>query len=1504
MRASRLMFRAARMRNCNYTAAKTRCQRGRLPAPSACFGPIFLLCLAGAAASAAAGEKPLSLCRAGGFERLAGWRLAAARVVHEGRPGRCLRVQDRGGAVQSVFIPQARMTLTAAVDVKTRDVRPAPGQRGYAFAAVYQVDDRGRLAAFHDFVQLTGTHDWKRFHFTFATHPRARFVSLRCGLYCARGTAWFDNWTLVQGKTPRRLDEVASAGRRGGPARAAVLREPGMPAFGAASKPETLAAILRRAGVHTEFLSAAQLADPSVFSPTRFDLAALPYGESFPARARLPMIRFLTGGGRLLSTGGYAFNRLIVRQGDQWRGEAEAFRERLAARLAKDRSLLTNGDFEHSPAGSAAGWKCTPGACKVVGDAPRSGRRCARVAAKNAEGGALFWQSLPVANDRSYCVSGWLRTKDVHGLGYAFMALYQYDKCNRLVKAKDFAQERGSRGWTRREYVFAPERGVTHVIVKLGLYHASGTAWFDDVRLNDIGLPAPTPMNTATGAPRDGLVTAPAQMGMFDASFPLKRVRSLRAAPGQHIAAADARLDAALEGWAASGVCGTDQARWVPLLQTYDRYGRPRGAAGAMLMHYAGFYAGSMWTYFGVENVDLFARTDGPLAETLARAAKFMLRGTFLHNLAADQPLYRAGERGRVSVRIANQSAAARRVVVRFLLDGERLAEREIALQADADEEAAAEFLAAPGGPDLRVLSAQLRLDGEVIDEMKTGFVVDRPEIAHAAADSRFVANYFTRGGRPMFLFGSDTYSYTYLTATENPLTWARDHAAARDIGLNVYENLQYSRAPTYALTESDWRAFRAMAQLTQKYNLVFMPGMLIGQNVLIDDARLKRQAALCAEYARRLRDIPALHYYINGDYRAWPAEFPETLWNEWLQRRYGSFRALKAAWGAAAAKGEWGRLPFPPPRSGRWDDPAATDRALFECSLTRRWNETHVAAVRASDRAHPIMSEYYSLAAGALDIRSTIDGQDVADFGFFDRPGKDIDALPLRIRWNDLRARGKGVCLGEYGVKTHPAWKRENGARGYHIQRTEEQQKQLFLAVAHYALGLGASKVQNWCLRDAQSRVFPWGLFYPNQLIPKDVAYAHRNLSVIWRFFRPRYAAPPLTVCLARGMRLGAAPRLGQETALRAFADLLARHYDFNVIDDGHLRESTAAARAMIYPSPFAIDDADYQRLRAWVRAGGALLVTGDLSYDLHRRPTRPQRLEELCGVKLARRLCPHVQRFQARPVQAALDWMGIHRAVLRPCAEVRLVDASALARGRNGWPLLTRRRLGKGQVFWFADPIELDASDEGARVRRALYAAFLRAVGVAPLPVSPDAAWLHVMAQRTERGRVHVVFNTRKERGPAAVELPTAAGRVSLAVRGRWPALAAATDDGRVFVVNAYGRAAVDGRLLMSGSGQHALLSLDGLDLRQSRAMLIGPFDVGRVELPPRPGTYAAVVGEFRGGRWTGLERILLPPGRLVIPIDADRATCMILVCERGSEARWAERLTLAMTRPERLP
>ncbi len=1460
-----------------------------------------------------------SLVRNGGFETARGWEVGAGAIVPGGSPGRCLRFQRPGGARQDVLVAGREATLTAAVDVRLDGVRAEEGQSGYAFAAVYQTDETGRLVGFQDFVQLRGTVSWQRHHTTFQVHPQADFVSLRCGLFQATGTACFDNWTLVAGSEPKRLDEVRRPAVPSGPpgGTAAIFCEPGMPITGKASPPETLAAILRKAGFEVRLLSADQLADPMVFNASQFDLVVLPTGESFPAEARPAMIEFLRGGGDFISVGGYAFNRLLRRVNGRWVPEEQAVRAELDRATRAESSLVPNGGFERVQDVPLSGtavegqWRRTSGDCTVVEETPSEGRFCAKVAvpATAVNPGGQFQLDLPAKPNAVYQASGWMRTQGVTGQGIAFMAVYQYGG-GKLVEHRDFAATRGTTDWRPYRYVFTPKPGVSRLHVKLGLYLARGTAWFDDIRLADITGIGLKPMNTASGTPADGLEVSPAQIGVFDASFPLKRACRLKTAPRQHIVREQVEQEGDLAGWAASGVVGYDNARWIPLIQTYDRYGRPRGAAAAVVLNYNGFYAGSCWACFGVENRDLFEDPDGAAARALAQIARFIRRKMFLRNLTTGRRLYQQGEPVGASVVVDNRGARQRHGQVCFSLSragDERpvaTATRDVAVESDTNQRVNAAFSKLDADADLYRVTATLEIDGEPIDEMVSGFVIEKPPVVSSGPELRFSDNYFTLNGRPTFLFGSDTYSRTYHSAAENPRTWWDELRAARDMGLNLYENLQYNN-PGHRMSDDDWRSFRAMSQLTQGLNLVFMPGMLIGHNVAVGDAALSEESSLCREYARRLGDTPGLLYYVNGDYQMGLDQHPEdvnVLWNRWLKAKHETADRLRSAWGKGAVTGDLGDLEFPPPNSGRWDDAAAVDKLRFQNWLTRRWNRAHVEAVREHDRRHPITSEYYSRPFGGLDLVLTIDGQDVSNIGYFDQPVDDIDNLPLAIRWNDLRARGKGVSLGEYGVKTHPAWSEEKGAGGYHVARTEEEQKQLFVAVAHYGFGMGLSKIQNWCLRDAQARVFPWGIFYPNQLIPKDVAYVHRNLSIIWRHFSPRYVAPPLTVCLANQLRLGNDEALGTAIAYRAFADLLALHYDFNTIDDHHLEQVPSAAKAIVYPAPFALRDEAYAGLLAWVKRGGTLIVTGDFSYDANRQRTRTRRLEELAGVRFLAENYPNVARSLGQETKAEFSLSGMQSYPVRPCIRAEPFSAQVLGWTAEGQPVLFRNAVGRGVVHFFADPIELADDDSARGLRRQLYSALLETAGVEPLAVTPNVPWIHVMAQPTAGGTVHVIYNTKMEEGTAEVQIPTTAGPIHLTTRNRWPALAAVTQDGKVVGLSACGEAAVKQVPLLTGEGLNAVLSLNGEDLRESGAILIAPFEPGHVALPERSGDLTAVVGEFRGGQWTPLERIGLDDVPS-LEIDADRATGLTLVCAEGEEDHWAGYLTEAMRHPDRI-
>ncbi len=1322
--------------------------------------------------------------------------------------------------------------------------------------------------------------------------------------------------------------------------RAVILDEPGMPVRGAGSSPQTLAGILETAGIETRRLSATQLADPTMLDPAATDLLVLPSGESFPLVAREAVLAFLHGGGNLITTGGYAFNHLLRREDGRWQEELDRLRSRLADAVRKDRSLLANGDFEAAqalPAANAAmpgQWRRSDSdRCMIVGEEAQEGRFCARVVVSPGAGpgGPIFWQDVTPVAGRMYRASGWVRTERVIENGMAFIAVYQYGDGDKLLAFRDFAVGRGTTAWAFHTFTFQAEPGVRRLHVKFGLFQTHGSAWFDDIRLSDVTGTRLEPMNTSGGRPMDGLVVRPEQLGMFDASFPLRRVRSIRTAPGQYILREPVDLCGDYRGWAASGVVGRDYARWVPLLQTHDRLGRPRGAAAATLLHYRGHYAGSAWAYFGVDSADLFADADGPTARALRDVARFLVWETYLRNLTTEVRLVRAGEAIRASVAVENRGRRKQELTLRWELKAEdtvaAAASSEIAVRVEPGTSKVVEAAFPPmdGRTDLYRIRAILVADGDTIDELSTGVVFERPDIVRSGPVLRFTGNYFTLNGRPLFLFGTDTYAYTYHSTAENPLTWAGEHLASRDIGLDLYENLQYVPRDR-VLPDKDWRAFRAMAQLTQKHGLVFMPGMLISHNVAVGDELLATQSALCGQYAEQLRETPGLLYYLNGDYRMSLDEHPaavKALWNRWLRERYGTTERLRAAWGGAAVAGEIGELDFWPFDSGRWDDVAVVDRLRFQTWLTLRWNQAHVDAVRRRDTVHPITSEYYQIGWGGLDLIQTIDGLDVSNFGFFDRPGDDLRILPLKIRYNDLRARGKGVSLGEYGVKTHPAWTVENGAEYYHIRRTERQQVQHMLAVAHYALGLGACKIQNWCLRDAQESVFPWGFFHPNQFIPKDFAFVHRSLSVLWRHFSPRYVPPVLTVCLPNHQRLGNHESLGREVADRAFQTLLGLHYEFNVIDDHHLHELPAETRVILYPSPFAVSDDAYGRLLAWVRGGGTLLVTGDLSYDEDRRRTRPGRFRELLGVSFEHERYPNIARpvggagatasaphacpptsARTRTVSPGSGWLtAADVAAAAPCVRVAPAGAEVLAAADDGCPLLTRCASGRGSAWFFADPTEVSPSDAAAALRSEVYSAFLRATSARKLAVTPDAPWLHVMEQATARGTVHVVFNGRDGEGTATVRIATTAGEVSLDVRNGYPALAAVTGDQHIVAVNACGGASLDGATILDGVGMKAILSVDGRDVRESQALLVAPLELGSLHLPDPVRGMKAFAGEFQNGQWATLERIDLAKQGAALAIDADLATCLILLCHEPAEPTWTERISQALQHPETL-
>ncbi len=1470
----------------------------------------------------AAIAQPVSLIDDGGFEgRPVNLVLSPGagfddEVAHSGRRSLRIDVTPRPGAKTSgsarwtVEDFERGSTYTISVWVRAQEIVPNEPGKGYGYVAMYQYDRFGDYVQYHDFVQPTGSTDWERHTYTFTVQDDTTRLEIPFGLFQASGKLWVDDFTLVEGNQAADIHDVAQPTpvAEGGKPGIAILSDD-LPAVGAGSDPAYLKEILDGTPgqpYDVQLLSVEELADRKVLSPRRFDMVILPYGETFPAKAAPAFRRFLRGGGDMITMGGYALNNLVGLE------QPEAA----------------------EPPPQESSWH----------------------------------YRIPVEPEmgRTLTFRGNLRCRSVTGAGFAYLAVYQYDADEKLVTFKDTLQLRGDRDWTSSTYGFAVVGETATIDIKVGLFRCTGTASFDEISLqdqdgrelvNDTGFEnvsdpderkphhwyrtqpelaslvttvplagsqcakvklaaaedEPLIMNTARGQPGDSLKIGPEQIGVFDASFPLKRVDHAQAAPDQFVLPDDFLVDSPLEGWSATTVLGHDEARRVPLLEAYDGYKRLRGSVGSITYRYAGHYAQSSWAIFGTDNFDLFPRGAPAGPELLRPLVEALVTETFLHNLTTNYACYRQGEAVDVSLKVSNFGHEAQEVAVELKAypnDGDYGMPLET-VRAHVEPGETQEFSAQwkPERFDVSFyrVEADLKLGDRPWDRASTGFVVWDEEIVKSGPDCVLQDNLFRLNGREHFLQGCDSFSFAFYSAHENPLVWARDFSTMQAQGMNLAENLQVSavsQSPPYAWPEDLLRQTDAMVQLCQEYGLVYMPGLLIGGNVVAEDDVLEKEAAWVQAFVKRYRDVPGILWYINGDFRLQlgdivslaeerggdvPRTDIERLWNEFLQRKYASDDEWKAAWTETRATGTLGKVPFEDYGAESWDDMRAVDLAAFKVELMRRWINRHVRAIREVDQHHAITSEYYRSPSPGIDIVWAIGDHDCANIGYFDRPGDDIARFPASMRFADLRARGKSMSAGEFGCKTHPAWG-DGKDYGYHITRTDEQQEELWLAITHYGWGLGASKIHNWDWKDNVEWVFPWGMVYPGDWVKKDCLDVYRAAGLVFRQFERRYEEPSVYVLTPDTHRLGWPVWRVFEATLSAFHSLQYHGVQMGTLNECALGEIPESAKVIFYPIPYQIPDGVYAKLLAWVKDGGTLYVSGDVSYDINRRRTKTERLRELCGVELVQERYPNIQLSADSQVRYtfAKQWEDVN-----PAIEVRPSGAEVLEEV-GGLPLLLRHSLGKGQVFFSTWPCELDGEfgDKAARRNRIIYGPVLSKSGVhrGPRQVAHSLP-ITTPLRRGGHGDIHVnPTDTALTARPSSGERPIsiiAPNRSALAVRGAKGALLA-LEDGRHAHFMAY--------------------SLDRGDVRQSKRLCILPLTEGEVRLSTEAAwdEPVAAVGEVLGGRWIEYESFdLRPRGRsLRIPIDQERCFSIIIVAERGQVEGCSKMLVRSLTEPWRLP
>lgn len=1220
--------------------------------------------------------------------------------------------------------------------------------------------------------------------------------------------------------------------------RAAIFDEPNFPIEGCATPAQTFLDACAEQGIGAERLNADAISDATRFNGSRYDLLIVPTGASFPLSAKSALLQFLQQGGDLLCTGGYAFDNLCVRDNGAWISYKDYWVQQMGEARNPALHLTSNGSFEEGK----SGWSTArPDLCKIVETTPYSGRYCAQIVNTASDGGARWEKTLPVKAGESYLIGAQVRTGDIQGSGYGYLAVYQYDAQGTLLKFIDFAQFWKSQDWKRSETLLTIEKQAAKVMFYGGLFQASGSLWMDDVTCAP--LAKEERINAHYGNPQDGLIVDSTQLTLFspDQWFEGATLKPAMENSGM----ADWASPGAVKGYEATSQLRYN-ARWIPWLAAYDQQGRPSGIAGAFVDHYSGALNRSRWAIFGVANRDVFSGSEGQtlLRETLKRLSN----GIMLQSLTTDYALYQKGETAPIHLKVNNISMKPANVTCTLTLSPLGVEDistnlysvvQQIPFPAQSTQTLDFSWTVPESAPDFVVIKAEIKSENRLTDRIESGFCVADDTVVQKGIPIRYRDNAFELGSsRKVCLWGTDTYANMFSSPSQSPRTWLRDLQMMRDYGLHMYENLQYISWQN-GYSQKQWRQMDAIVQLSQKFDLPYMAGLLIGQNVVVDNSELQKQVELCRTFAERYARVPGLIYYLNGDFQLLLKDTGDIrgLWNDFLRQRYASDEALKKAWPANTVEAPIGSIPVRDYAAQTVYDVKARDLNLFRVGLMKRWIGALCQAIRNQDGDHPITSEYYQRPYSGIDLRLTLGDMDAANFGYFDRPETDIARLMATIKWNDMRLYGKTVNIGEFGVKTHDAWAMERGGSHYHIQRTPEQQLELFWSVVHAALAMGVTKIQNWCWSDDSDSVFPWGIAWSNPARPKPAAKLYRNLRFLAEQMQPEYVPAEVVFMMPDNWRLGAPENLSHTSLLNALECLLAAGAPYDVIDENQLeRLSAKPPRLLVAPLAYALEDETIQRLIALAEGGTRVYLSGDPSMNpLGQRIE--ERLEKLCGV-------------QSSGVSAHPSGLAV--------PQVTPTKAEQIENPMNT-PFF-RTKVGSGEVYFSPTPWEtlpgvdvfVEQPEITASAKTNLYLSLLPLAGIAaPASVASSSGVWRIMKTPGGDRQWLSLFPRSKSCVNATVEIESNAHRVRYEFQKAVPAGVLSDSQNRLLAATGSGNLFVDSKSAIQGNSPWTVVSLEKRSLADSQTLLVSATNGGRVWWSSAATGFIAMLIEWRDGQ-----------------------------------------------------
>lgn len=1374
----------------------------------------------------------------------------------------------------------AGASYTLSAYVKTDGIKDGAG--AYISMNFYGADGK-RISYADSHEMLASPTDWHRI-VTAATVPSGASEIRAILTLHGHGTAWFDDVQLeagaaASGYAPAAEDTIQAQAApislpslSGAKARIAILGGSFPGGSSAPSNAQVLAKALDAAGYSCVVINDMQAADTAFLTPSNFALYVVPTGDVYPVRAHHALVAYLSGGGALLTTGGYAFDRPVVRYDGKWMPIEE-----LPTGNLPETALFPDGAQGWTQAGNRAG---SPLIESAPGPHGEPGVKIStdsldlwdtgvspNISAKLPAGWSVtrFWAKGDAKTDR---LSVEWHEKD--GARWKALVTLGTEWREYILYPHDFSywKDNSSKGRGGEGDSFHPENavkmqcGISVGMASPGEPHAF---WLAGVRVQaDSGADqrGPTPhINTRYAKIEDAMWPDPTQIGIFDAGYTLDRVVETRPSSGQSLIAGF-DLKATLKGYSAVAVLSTEghgvsanRSRWIPLLSCVDTYGHPRGEAGAMVRNFTGAFAGSSWAFFGITNRDLFAAGSAAIKQVLIPVVADLLDRFYLHDTEAEYACYRQGETVHLRTKVSNFDKTTRTATVRFVVRADGVAEPVATLSQDVTvapgTTVPVDLAWSPGtfASDYYTISANLRTNSKTIDEEANAFVVWNPSVVAKGPKFGRLGTYFTINGRPRLVFGCQSFWDQEGSVTaRSPAAFERDFTQMRAMGLRWTraflpfgnESMNFLGKKMPPGNEIEKRVNDMVVQLAQRNGLVLYDA--INLNNTADPAVLERQRAEIAEAAIRYKDVPGFAFDIDNepDMRA---EDP----------------ALK-------------KLVDKPVATGAWTDLAPRLYWAAMAAAQRRWASGNAEAVHAADPGRMAAVGWSQGWAGGGTMKDPILAS--LDLDFTDRHYYGgLDAFSAEFKDVDLRGLGKPLTVGECGAVDHPSFK-EMDPSGNGTDDEGFDHRMLFLT--HIVTGLGGALMSSWHFRDPMEGIFPCGQVHQDN-VPKPAASVYRACALAFGRFQPITVLPQTVLLTPDSGRLGGQRDRVIAAVHRAAKILVASRVDFTELPDSLASNLPPSTRAVIYPIPLDPADPVLTALSAFARKGGVVYISGDISYDANRLPTLRDRLKSFAGIEFkSSRTHTGADGWPltiAQAPQAAIEpavGSGLAAMAGRPSIEIALTGASAMATA-VGFPVITRYPVGQGAVWFSADPVEIETELLPAHV--ALYRAVLTDAKVPILSATPDNPQVKVFHVAGVDSDAWLFYNGGSTGDVSAdgFTLNLAHNRTGLVIAGH---------DGSIRVIEADGAVRKDGRTIAVFEGHGFLVSQDDADITRSKDLLALPIEPGSVRLHRSVPVASADVVERHADTWRALGPVAIHTlgGDLTIQVSPAQSREMI--------------------------